>query len=110
MNRAKERIWCEAKHIANSRKSQASDSLEGLAKALRNIEQQFHQENKPGLAHYTEKAAGKVEYLSQYLRNADVEDVLRSAEDLAKRRPAMVIAGSFIVGILLARMTRSSFR
>ncbi len=108
MNRAKQRIWSEAKNLANSRKEQASESLEGLARALRNTEQQFHQENKPGLAHYTEKAAGKVENLSQYLKNTDVEDLLRSAESLAKRQPVMVIAGAFIAGIFLARMIRSS--
>ncbi|MEN6465841.1 MAG: hypothetical protein ABFD62_11730 [Syntrophaceae bacterium] len=108
MNRAKQRIWSEAKNLANNRKTQASESLEGLARALRNTGQQFQQENKPGLAHYSDQAAGKVENLSQYLRNTDVEDLLRSAEGLARRQPVMVIAGAFIAGIFLARMLRSS--
>jgi hypothetical protein len=108
MNRAKERIWSEAKRMADARKTQASDNLNEIAKALRNTGQQFQHENRQHLAHYTDQAASKVEYLSQYLRNTEVEELLRSAEGLAKRQPVMVIAGAFIAGIFLARMIRSS--
>lgn len=108
MNRAKERIWNEAKTMATTRKSQASESLEGLARALRNTGQQFQQENKPGLARYSDQAAGKVENLSRYLRETEVDDLLRSAESLARRQPVAVVAGAFIAGIVLARMIRSS--
>ncbi len=108
MNRAKERIWSEAKHMADTRKTQASDNLDEIAKALRNTGQHFQQANKQQLAHYTDQAASKVENLSQYLRNTQVEDLLRSAEGFAKRQPVMVVAGAFIAGIFLARMIRGS--
>lgn len=108
MNRAKERIWSEAKRVADTRKTQASDNLNEIAKALRNTGQQFQNENKQHLAHYTDQAASKVEYVAQYLRNAEVEDLLRSAESLAKRQPVIVIAGAFIAGIFLAKMIRGS--
>jgi hypothetical protein len=63
-----------------------------------------------GLVELAERAAGEVDRASRYLRRSELRDVVRDLEDLARRRPAAFVGGSFAAGLVLARFFKSSGR
>jgi len=61
-----------------------------------------------GLAELAERAARQVDRASLYLRRSELRDVARDVEDLARRRPAAFVGGSFAAGLVLARIFKGS--
>jgi hypothetical protein len=61
-----------------------------------------------GLCELAERAAQQVDRASRYLRRSELRDLVRDVEDLARRRPAAFVGGSFATGLLLARFFKSS--
>ena len=61
-----------------------------------------------GVCAAAERAAGQVDRASRYLRRSELRDVVRDLEELARRRPAVLVGGSFATGVLLARFFKSS--
>jgi ElaB/YqjD/DUF883 family membrane-anchored ribosome-binding protein len=61
-----------------------------------------------GLVELAERAAQQVDRASRYMRSSEIRDVVRDVEDLARRRPAAFVGGSFAAGLLLARFFKSS--
>jgi hypothetical protein len=45
---------------------------------------------------------------SRYLREHEASEVIATAEDAARRQPALVIAGGFALGLVTARLLRSA--
>jgi hypothetical protein len=61
-----------------------------------------------GLCELTERAARQVERASRYLRRSELREMVSDLEQLARRRPAILVGGSFATGMLLARFFKSS--
>ncbi len=61
-----------------------------------------------GLCELAERAARQVDRAAVYLRRSEMRDVVRDVEDLARRRPAAFVGGTFAAGLLLARFFKSS--
>ena len=61
-----------------------------------------------GLCDLTERAARQVERASRYVRRSELREMVSDLEELARRRPAILVGGSFATGMLLARFFKSS--
>ncbi len=61
-----------------------------------------------GLCELTERAARQVERASSYVRRSELREMVSDLEELARRRPAVLVGGSFATGMLLARFFKSS--
>jgi hypothetical protein len=61
-----------------------------------------------GVCELTERAARQVDRASRYVRGSELRDMVRDLEELARRRPAVLVGGSFATGMLLARFFKSS--
>jgi hypothetical protein len=81
-----------AAHVANSAKC-AADNLGDKA---------------PQLAELVRGAADKVEEFSQEIRGKSVDELLRSASDYTRRRPALVFGLASLAGFLLFRVIKAN--
>jgi hypothetical protein len=61
-----------------------------------------------GVCELTERAARQMDRAARYVRRSELRDMVRDLEELARRRPAVLIGGGFATGMLLARFFKSS--
>jgi ElaB/YqjD/DUF883 family membrane-anchored ribosome-binding protein len=92
---------------ASTAMDQLGQALEQVAQAAREAGESLRSQ-RPELASVAETAADKVTEASQYLREHDAREVVATAEDVARRQPALVIAGGFALGLLAGRLLRSA--
>lgn len=98
----------QAKSQIGTRKDWAADQLDGITQALGDTSQHLREQDQGAIGNYTDKVAGYTERLSGYLRNTDPDALIRDAENLARRQPALFLGGAFAIGVLGARFLKSS--
>jgi hypothetical protein len=104
VGKAKERATAQL----STQKDRATDGLGSIARAVRQSTSSLRENQQETVAQYVEKAADHIERFSNTLREKDVDELLREAQQFARRRPALFIGGSFAVGLLAARFLKSS--
>ncbi|MBV9280669.1 MAG: hypothetical protein JOZ41_11345 [Chloroflexi bacterium] len=98
----------QATSLAAGQKDRTADSLRGIARALRQTDQQIEGKDGGLATELTVRAAEQVECLAGYLENHDLGQIRGEAEDLARRRPALFLGGAFALGLLASRFLKSS--
>jgi len=93
-------------HVS-TQKEQAAGTLHTVAEAIRESGDQLRQE-QPQLASLANQAADRVDQASDYIRQHDVRDFVRTAEDFARREPLIFLGGAFAVGFLASRFLKAS--
>jgi gas vesicle protein len=91
-----------------ARKSQAADSLTDVSHAVSQVGSQLRQSNHESLAQYADMATQRVDRLASYMRERDIGEMVDEAQEFARRRPALVLAGAFALGVIGARFLKSS--
>lgn len=94
----------------STQKEHAAGSLDAVATALRQSGDQLRGNQQEPLANLANTAAQHVEQFSGYLRNTDVQEMIRDVEQFARRQPAAFLGGAFTLGVLAARFLKSSAR
>jgi hypothetical protein len=87
---------------------QAADQLGGLGSAFHRTSETLRQEEQARFADVTDNVARQIDRVAGYLREADGRTMARDLESLARRRPELVFAGAFALGIVAARFLKSS--
>jgi hypothetical protein len=109
-----EQVQETAGRIADSQiskqKENATGVLEQVAEAIQRTGEQLRGGPQERISRYALQAADKVRQFSGSIRGADPRDVLRRAEDLARREPALFLGGAFALGLIGARFLKSSDR
>ena len=98
----------QAKSTLDEQKSRAADQLGGIAGALRQTGDQLQEQDNAMVAQYAQGAADQIERFSNYLQTADVSELWRETQNLARRQPELFVAGALAGGFLLARFLKSS--
>ena len=80
------------------------------ATVLRQSSAQLAQTDTGGqqVAHITQLAADRVEHLGSYLQGASGDQLMRDAEDFARRRPWMVAGIGLAAGLAASRFLKAS--
>ena len=91
-------------------KSQAAETLNTVAQSLVISGQQLRERNQQGVSRFVDQAADRVQRVSNYLQKTDLSEIVDSAEQFARRRPALFLGGAFALGLLGARFLKSSRR
>ena len=92
----------------NEQKGHAAERLSGVANALRESGNSFRSQDEEAFATYADSAADQVERFSGYLRDQNVNDLVRDVKQLAKRQPELFVAGALAAGFFLGRFFKSS--
>lgn len=88
-------------------KTVAADKAQSLAGAVDDVAESVAQEH-PTLAQYAHQVSGGMARLADKLRQGNIEDLISSAQTLARNNPALFIAGSVAVGFALSRFLKAS--
>jgi ElaB/YqjD/DUF883 family membrane-anchored ribosome-binding protein len=92
----------------DSGKARAADTLDSFAQALSQSGQQLRSGDLGSAGQYADRAGEQLRRASDYLRNTNVDEMVRNTEDFARRQPALFIGGAFALGLLAARFIKAS--
>lgn len=91
-----------------TQKDRATEGIGTVAQAVRQSGQQLRDQQHDTIAQYIEQAADQLEKFGTSLKDKNVTELMRDAQNLAKRRPALFIGSAFALGLLGARFLKSS--
>jgi hypothetical protein len=94
----------------SEQKGRTADTLSTVAQSLHQTSQLLRDQNEEGMSRYVDRAADQVERLAGYLQTTDIDEVVDSVEELARRRPGVFIGGAFAIGFLASRFIKASRR
>jgi hypothetical protein len=94
----------------NDSKSTLAEQIASVADAFRGTTERLRGRDQHKLADYADGLADQANRFADYLRTADFNAMRRDAEDLARRQPAALVGGAFVLGLLGARFLKSSQR
>jgi len=92
----------------STQKNRATDGIGTVAQAVRQASQQLRIEQHDTIANYIDQAANQLEQFSTRLRDKDIGELMRDAQQFARRQPAVFIGSAFAIGLLGARFLKSS--
>jgi hypothetical protein len=94
----------------DTQKSKAADNLGSLSNAIRQSADSLSQNGQPQIAGVVTSAAEKIDDVTSYLRNKNVDEIASEINDYARQNPQIFIGGAFLLGIAVARFLKSSQR
>jgi hypothetical protein len=89
-------------------KHQVSQRMVPVQTALRETAQQLRKQDQTTMGGYADRAADRVERVSGYVRETDVDQMVDEARGFARRRPAIFLGSAATLGFLVARFLKSS--
>lgn len=92
----------------DAQKDRATDGIGTVAQAVRQSAQQLRDSHHETMAQYVEQAVGQVERVAGRLKEKDAGELMRDAQQFARRNPAVFIGAAFAVGMVAARFLKSS--
>jgi hypothetical protein len=100
----------KAIEVATEEKHRAAEKICEVGQALDRAADKLHEEEDRQMAGYAHRAAARLRDFSDELEHRDFSSLKDQVEDYARRRPAAVLAASFIGGVALSRFLKSSRR
>src|SRR5688572_1599219 len=82
--------------VLNEEKSRAAEEIQNLGAVVRRAADQLQDRHSPALAAYVDTAAQRIDRVAEYVEDLDLARLAREAEQLARRRPALVVGGMFL--------------
>ena len=92
----------------DQRSTQAGQQLNSASDDVRSVAEQFRTQGKDTPARYAEQAAEKAQEVGRRLQDASGDELLRDAEDFARKNPWAVAAGGLVLGLAASRMLKAS--
>lgn len=93
-----------------AQKNRATDGVTSVAQAVRQSTQQLRDNRHETIARYVDQAVDGVERFANRLKEKDVNELVRDAQQFARRNPAVFVGTAFGIGVVAARFLKSSNR
>jgi hypothetical protein len=93
-----------ARSLLHENRERVAVAIEEYADVFRHAAGTLDRNRQFGAAHGAEQAAGRIERVAAGVRNRSFSDLVVSADALARRRPALFIAGAVAAGLVLNRL------
>lgn len=87
--------------------AQVGDTLHQIADAVRQSGASLQSE-QPQVGRIIESAADKIDDAATYVSDHEPAELVDGAQTVARRQPALIIAGGLVAGLLLGRALRSA--
>jgi ElaB/YqjD/DUF883 family membrane-anchored ribosome-binding protein len=97
-----------AESLLHEQKERVAEAAHGFADVLRQAAHSFEREQKRMAASYVDQAATQIDRFSETVRRQSLQDMLASAEDIARRQPALFLTGAVAIGFVVGRMLSRS--
>ncbi len=97
-----------AREELDRRSTQAGDRVGSAAGDVRDIAQGLRDKGRDGPARLADDAAERIERFAAYLRESDTDRILEDVRSFSRRRPAVVVAGAAVAGIMAGRLLKAS--
>jgi hypothetical protein len=94
--------------LVDDQKGRLADTIHGFALAFRRSADTLQEEQSAMASRCAGQAAMQLDRMAAALRQRRLGDILADAEGLARRQPALFIAGTLAAGFLLARLIAAS--
>lgn len=103
----------KAAELVDLQKSNLAAGITAVADSVRHIGENLQntgEENQIAAfaGKYGDTLAEQIEKLSHYVEGKDLREIASDAERLARRNPTLFVGGAFVLGILAARILKSS--
>ena len=95
----------------DQRSTQAGEQAESVARAIRRSASQMRasgDEQEVRYARVADQGAERLERVGGYLTEADADELLAKAEDVARQQPWLIAGAGVLVGIAVARFLKAS--
>jgi hypothetical protein len=92
---------------AEAQKAGGADRLDGLSKAVHEAADDLGHE-MPKAASYIHAMADRLGDASASLRNRNIEELVGTVNDFARRQPAASFVGAMVAGFALSRLLKST--
>ncbi len=96
----------QAQDYVERRKNDAAQSVHEFARTLRTSTKEF--DDKPNVKAFFDSAADGLEQLGSSIETRSFSDFYNEAESFARRAPVAVAVGTFVAGLLAARLIKAS--
>jgi F0F1-type ATP synthase membrane subunit b/b' len=98
----------QAQELAGEQKNLAAERVNGFASALRHASSDLDEQGQSMVSGFVRQAADGLESFSGAMQRNDVDDLVGSIEDFARRQPAVFIGSAVLAGFGIARFMKSS--
>lgn len=98
----------QVRATAAKQKDAAAQQVDGWAHALKTASDDLRDRGQESASAWIRQAAVSLERASGTMRERDLDDLIGTVEDFARRQPVAFIGGAVIAGFGLARLIKSS--
>jgi hypothetical protein len=98
----------QVRSSAAHQKDAAAQQMDGWAHALKSASDDLHGRGQDSVAAWVRQAADGLERASGTVRERNVDDLVGTVEDFARRQPVAFLGGAVAAGFGLARLMKSS--
>ncbi len=85
-----------------------SGTLNTVATALHDASREMRKQDETAIAEYVDTAASQVEHFATMLREQDLEQLMNTTAQFARRQPALFLGAAFALGFAATRFIKSS--
>jgi len=101
-------LRARGEHLVEEQKIRAATEIANLGAAVRRAADKLHDQKSDRLAKYVDTAAQSLDGVARYVVENDLGDLVQEAERFARRRPALIVGGAFILGLAVGRFVKSA--
>src|SRR5215213_9172913 len=83
-------------------------TLNTVATALHDASREMRNQDETAIAEYVDTAASQVEQFAAMLREQDLEQLMATTAQFARRQPALFLGAAFVLGFAATRFIKSS--
>jgi hypothetical protein len=91
---------------AESVKAKAAERVRKLGHAVRKIGEHMRIEDQRFISTHALDASQRLESVASYIDDSELSTLIRDAETVARRNPAWVIGGTFLMGLAAGRVLK----